>query len=333
MLATIIICTHNPHVALLKKVLRAISDQITEYPFEVIVVDNASQNDIEDALSEVGNSLASFQVVKEPRPGLSYARKAGIEHASGSFICFFDDDNVAATDYLQEALRFMQANPAVGIIGPGRVHVRFETPSGGWEEVTDPHLNRLYQGKQLPRLELVHGIRFKEGFPEGTGMCMQRAVADSYAQRVDELATTGRTGKSLESGTDLQIVFCALDQNLCVGRSPALSMGHYITLQKQGNAYYRRLRFGQFVSIPSAFQAYYPELRHEHEMAFRNQRTVIFLLGLVRLFLTLPRRGRVHFNMELGRKLALYCSFAKATGQRPLPAVRFVQKLAGLTHA
>lgn len=152
-------------------------------------------------------------------------------------------------------------------------------------------------------------------------------------QRVDALATTERIGKSLASGDDLQIVFCALDQNLCVGRLPALSMGHYITLQKQGNAYYRRLRFGQFVGIPSAFQAYYPELRHEHEMAFRNQRTVIFLLGLVRLFLTLPRRGRLHFNMELGRKLALYCSFAKATRQRPPPAVRFVLKLAGLTHA
>jgi glycosyltransferase involved in cell wall biosynthesis len=84
-----VICTRN-RPERVRTWLRFISRQ--EYPcYEVVVVDNAPTGDAVRTAVEEANG-PRFRYVREPRPGLSWARNAGIAAASGEIIAFFDDD-------------------------------------------------------------------------------------------------------------------------------------------------------------------------------------------------------------------------------------------------
>lgn len=332
MTASIIICTHNPHFPLLEKVLHAIDNQNTAVKFEVTIVNNASEPGFTAHFNQLALSNAQMQVISEPRAGLSFARKTGIERTFGDLIIFFDDDNIPQPDYVETAVGFMRTHEGVGILGPGHVEVFLENESNTWTTTDNEDVNRLFQGKRTNALELVLGRNFQAGFPEGTGMCIRRSVASDYAARVDKLVTTGRKGASLTSGEDFQIIFGAFNMELSVGRLPELRIGHYIHRNKQGNRYYRRLKFGQIMSTPQAMQEYYPDLEKTHTSAYQHQRSLIFVLGLFRLLLTIPSKGLTHFNIELGRKLAMYCGYAKAIGKQPLPIVRVALKFAQLDY-
>lgn len=66
-------------------------------PSEVIVVDNAPRN---DATARAVHAFAHVRYVREDRPGLSHARNAGIEAATGEVIAFTDDDVELPEDWI-----------------------------------------------------------------------------------------------------------------------------------------------------------------------------------------------------------------------------------------
>ena len=61
--------------------------------WEVVVVDNNSQDDTADVVESVSKSTTiPIVYVFEPRQGLSHARNRGIKETRGSIIAFIDDD-------------------------------------------------------------------------------------------------------------------------------------------------------------------------------------------------------------------------------------------------
>ena len=73
----------------LRDCLNAIKRQVVP-PHEVIVVDNASSSDQTRLL--VQRDFPSIRYVREPRPGLDWARNRAIAEASGDVLAFTDDD-------------------------------------------------------------------------------------------------------------------------------------------------------------------------------------------------------------------------------------------------
>jgi O-antigen biosynthesis protein len=87
---SVVLCTRD-RPDQLEACLRALDRQ--EYPrFEVVVVDNAPATEAVRALVDARTGGASVRYVREPRPGLSWARNSGIAIASGQVIAFLDDD-------------------------------------------------------------------------------------------------------------------------------------------------------------------------------------------------------------------------------------------------
>jgi glycosyltransferase involved in cell wall biosynthesis len=75
------------------------------YAVEVIVVDNASDDDTRQVAQIEENRLGiNLRVVNEPQLGISSARNRGIESATGDVIIFIDDD-VELPENLIDALR------------------------------------------------------------------------------------------------------------------------------------------------------------------------------------------------------------------------------------
>jgi O-antigen biosynthesis protein len=89
-LISVIICTRD-RASLLKACLHSLAWQ--EYPrFEIVVVDNAPISDAVRNIVKTWRGRSPLQYVLEPRPGLSWARNAGIAASSGEIIAFLDDD-------------------------------------------------------------------------------------------------------------------------------------------------------------------------------------------------------------------------------------------------
>lgn len=81
--------------------------------FEIIVVDNGSS-----ALPRsIVDAHPGTRLLQEPTPGPGPARNAGIAVAQGDIVAFIDADCRAHPDWLEAALRAMQASPGKTILG------------------------------------------------------------------------------------------------------------------------------------------------------------------------------------------------------------------------
>jgi GT2 family glycosyltransferase len=113
---SVVICTRD-RAEQIKKCLSRLTEQT--YPnYEVVVVDNAPQTDalrqvVEGAQTASG---AAFRYCVEPRPGLSWARNAGIAAARSDIIAFLDDDDEPDPDWLTWIAAGFARGPKVGCV-------------------------------------------------------------------------------------------------------------------------------------------------------------------------------------------------------------------------
>jgi succinoglycan biosynthesis protein ExoM len=87
--------------------------------FEVVLVDNDPGGSALDMLGELrADAKHPVTIVYEPRAGVANARNAGVRAASGQFIAFLDDDEVAQPLWLSELMRVQGATRADVVFGP-----------------------------------------------------------------------------------------------------------------------------------------------------------------------------------------------------------------------
>lgn len=109
----------------LKKCLKSLDNQT--YPkelYEVIVVDNGSEEDIKSVV----NQFAQAKYAYESQPGSYVARNKGISIASGEIIAFTDADCTPALDWLKKgSIEFLQTENC-GLVG-GNIELFFKDSS------------------------------------------------------------------------------------------------------------------------------------------------------------------------------------------------------------
>ncbi|MEF2070641.1 glycosyltransferase [Consotaella aegiceratis] len=75
--------------------------------------------------------------VHAPMRNISLARNACLDHATGDFLAFIDDDEVASTQWLAELLAVAEASGAEAVLGPVRADYRPGAPE--WMKRGDFH--------------------------------------------------------------------------------------------------------------------------------------------------------------------------------------------------
>ena len=116
--SSFVICTRNRPQEL-ARCLKSLADQ-TVLPTEVIVVDNAST----DARSREITVAAGATYVREDRPGLDFARNAGVSVATGEIVVFTDDDVRLHPRWLQrmvEAFDSPDIEAVTGLVLPAEL--------------------------------------------------------------------------------------------------------------------------------------------------------------------------------------------------------------------
>ena len=116
---TIGILTWNSK-ALLKGCLDSISNNKIDHTFEVIVVDNHSEDDTREM---VRKNYPEVVLIENSRNlGVSPARNQIIRTARGKYLIFLDVDTVVQPDAVNVLIKSMDSNPGIAIGGPKLIY-------------------------------------------------------------------------------------------------------------------------------------------------------------------------------------------------------------------
>ncbi len=169
--------------------------------FEVLVVDNAPSNEQTKVLVA---SLPTVRYVREPKPGLDFARNRAIKEATGELLAFLDDDVVVDRNWLDGLIEAWVENPDAaaftGLVLPYELateaQILFEQ-GGGFQR----GFEKIRYGQTLPGNPLHPcgaGI-----FGAGCNMAFRRQILlklGGFDEALD-------TGVSLPGGGDLDIFY------------------------------------------------------------------------------------------------------------------------------
>jgi FkbM family methyltransferase len=226
-LVSVILCTYNPRMDLLKRALDSLEKQaIPKSYFEVIVVDNNSTKPLDETDLKQGRSL-TLRIIRELRQGLTYSRCAGISAAKGDLLIFMDDDNFLDSSYLENAIRIAKQDPRIGLYG-GIATAVFETPISNWKKKNLPHLGvRDYGSSPITSFKEYWG----EWEPIGAGMVARRDVAQKFVEVIENIPVAGdlgRKGSQLSSCEDALFARVANRLGYACSYQPSLKLSHYM---------------------------------------------------------------------------------------------------------
>jgi glycosyltransferase involved in cell wall biosynthesis len=131
----------------------------TDPDLEVVVVDDGSTDDTVALVEALQSRDARVRLLRHTRgSGLVDALSFGLEHVRGDFVARLDADDLAVRDRLEKQLRFLNAHPAVAVVGSALELVDSDGfPVGRVDQPTDPSTVsvRLLQGNVLAHSAVV----------------------------------------------------------------------------------------------------------------------------------------------------------------------------------
>lgn len=280
---SVIICTHNPKRNNLFRALEALQNQsFDKQNWEVVLVDNASLIPI--SIDDFKNFDFRVNLVREEELGLTKARLRGIKESNASMLVFVDDDNVLQHDYLLNAKMLFDKLPDLGAAGGNSI---------GEFEVSPPDCLKPYLEMIAVRnigAEVIGNLYDWDNTPAGAGLIIRKNIADKYAELVvnDSVRVSlDRSGNSLMSSGDIDLVYTSIDLGYKNGLFPQLSFTHIIPANRVLKSYIVRLQkynvlsnnileFIRFKKLP-AIEPYY---MHFRKLVFHLKRLDFFELRM-----------------------------------------------------
>jgi glycosyltransferase involved in cell wall biosynthesis len=233
---SVIICCYNS-VARLPETLKWLGSQevCNNNNWEIIIIDNASTDDTTKvALTELHRYKhleGLYRIEKELEPGLLAARRKGITIARYTHLLFCDDDNWLVPGFMEKAFELIKRYPEVDIFGSNGI---------GEYEVNPPAWFEAFKGC------LAIGPQNKEeGFITkpiyGACMLMKKESYLELDKKGFRSLLSGRKGKKLSSGEDIEIGWWILLSGGKIYYSSALLFYHYMPAARLLPMYFVRL--------------------------------------------------------------------------------------------
>jgi glycosyltransferase involved in cell wall biosynthesis len=158
---SVAICTYNRADILAKAIDSLVNQTADKQTYEVVIVDNASQDNTE-AVARSYSSRLNLHYVYEARQGLSHARNRAIESARGKYLGYIDDDIRLCPDWVERTL-FIISSSAPDVFG-GPIFPIYENKKPAWFMDKYATVSWGDKGHYLKRNEYLSGcnIVFKK---------------------------------------------------------------------------------------------------------------------------------------------------------------------------
>ena len=298
---SVIICTRNPRVEYLRRVLESLREQTLEKGnWELLIVDNASDRQVADEWNLSWHPRVRH--VREGTVGLMPARLRGIAESYGGLLVFVDDDTPLDIDYLSRARSIWARHPHLGVFGAGTLEPEFEVAPPA--ELL-PYVSLL--GMRTVSTNIwSNNAKDISCRPFGGGLCVTQGVAKAYQRLVDRLGVSdvvGRHGQRLFSGDDDLFSWAAADVGKEFGLFPELRVTHLISAHRLVHDYFVRL---------------------VHDHTFSHSVLCHLLSGVTPQRLSLSNRLRLLMHRLKNGRSSMQCRFAELLGEDS--ASRFIQE-------
>ncbi len=100
----------------LRDCLRSLADGVSEYPLEIIVVDNAS---IDGSAECVEREFPHVQLIRNPSNlGFARANNIAIRQSNGRYVCLINSDVKVLKDCITHLVDYCEQHHDVGMVGP-----------------------------------------------------------------------------------------------------------------------------------------------------------------------------------------------------------------------
>lgn len=191
---SVVICTRD-RPDYVQECLRSL-ESLSEPPDEIVVVDNAPSS---DDTKKIVAQIRGVKYVLEPRPGLSFARNAGIHHSSSELIAYTDDDVKVHPDWLLHLRRsFQDANVMVvtGLVVAAELKTQSQYMFEKYWSFNRGYKPLLYDQAYFQKYRLVGVPAWRAG--AGANMAFRRSIFNIIGE-FDERLGAGASGCSEDS--------------------------------------------------------------------------------------------------------------------------------------
>jgi glycosyltransferase involved in cell wall biosynthesis len=114
---SVIVPTRNRSDILRLSLPRLLGQDLSPQRYEVVIVDDASEDDTEKVVADYRRSNLVFLRLPTRRAA-AYARNRAIEHAQGEILVFVDDDSLVEPDFLSAHLAIHRRHSRTVVTGP-----------------------------------------------------------------------------------------------------------------------------------------------------------------------------------------------------------------------
>ena len=242
---SVILCCYNS-AERLPETLKYLAYQKTnkELEWEIILVNNNSSDNTTDVAKKEWNKYkvnSEFKIVHQPLPGLSYARKKGIENSKYDYLLFCDDDNWLSENYIQTACDVMQSDKHIGALG-GWCDAVFETKEPDW-------FNSFAGNFAVGKTSLETGpVKETNGYLYGAGMVVRKsAILHLYSSGFKNILSD-RKGKKLSSGGDVELIYALKLAGYSIYFDERLYFKHYMPASRLSLEYLKKIRKSMYYS-------------------------------------------------------------------------------------
>jgi glycosyltransferase involved in cell wall biosynthesis len=231
---SIIICCHNS-ASRLPVTLEHLKRQKPAFgSWEVILVDNASDdNTVEVARSVWQNAPAPLRVVEEPKLGLTHARERGLAESKYELLGFVDDDNWVNPDWVSTAYNAMSSDLHLGAVG-SICEPKYETAPPKW-------LQRFYKSLAILTDIDVEELPGSPNVLNGAGLCVRRIAWEKLIEEGFHFELTDRIGKRLSAGGDAELTMALRLAGWKLRVDQRLRLQHFMPIQRLQWKYLRKL--------------------------------------------------------------------------------------------
>lgn len=97
-------------------------DKHTKWPFELIIVDNASDDGTQEFIVNSNFKMDGQYIRNEENKGFAIPNNQGVKMAKGDFICLLNNDTIVTKGWLTAMMNVFSEEKAVGVVGARLIH-------------------------------------------------------------------------------------------------------------------------------------------------------------------------------------------------------------------
>lgn len=127
---SVVIPTFNSSETITKTIQSVLQQTVIPEKFEILVVDDGSQDDTKKVVKKIVNSAGKVQInlLEKTNGGVSSARNYGIRQSKYEWIMFLDSDDIWINTKIESQLQVLEKHPDIDFLGGNVTPFRTKIP-------------------------------------------------------------------------------------------------------------------------------------------------------------------------------------------------------------